>query len=58
MYSRPYGERGAEWSLNAEGTVVSGAGDDPVPLPSGVRVLLGEAPGGALPGNSAVWLSA
>ncbi|PXX08700.1 type I polyketide synthase [Mycolicibacterium moriokaense] len=29
VYSRPFGERGAEWSLNAEGTVVSGAGDDP-----------------------------
>ncbi|OBF28319.1 polyketide synthase [Mycobacterium sp. ACS1612] len=25
VHSRPYGERGAEWSLNAEGTVVSGA---------------------------------
>ncbi|MBP1818573.1 SDR family NAD(P)-dependent oxidoreductase [Mycobacterium sp. OAE908] len=24
VHSRPYGERGAEWSLNAEGTVVSG----------------------------------
>lgn len=28
VHSRPYGERGAEWSLNAEGTVVSGAADD------------------------------
>jgi acyl transferase domain-containing protein/acyl carrier protein len=27
VHSRPYGERGAEWSLNAEGTVVSGAGE-------------------------------
>ena len=24
VHSRPYGERGAEWSLNAEGTVVTG----------------------------------
>src|SRR4051812_43465114 len=24
VHSRPYGERGAEWSMNAEGTVVSG----------------------------------
>jgi alpha-glucosidase len=31
-------------------------GDDPVPLPRGARVLLGEAPGGVLPGNAAVWL--
>ncbi|OMC39400.1 polyketide synthase [Mycobacterium sp. GA-1841] len=28
VHSRPYGERDAEWSLNAEGTVVSGAEDD------------------------------
>ncbi|MGV9799469.1 type I polyketide synthase [Mycobacterium sp. NPDC003449] len=28
VHSRPYGERGAEWSLNAEGTVVTGVGDD------------------------------
>ncbi len=28
VHSRPYGERGAEWSLNADGTVVSGAADD------------------------------
>jgi NADPH:quinone reductase-like Zn-dependent oxidoreductase/acyl carrier protein len=27
VHSRPYGERGAEWSLNAEGIVVSGAPD-------------------------------
>ncbi|MDV3126102.1 SDR family NAD(P)-dependent oxidoreductase [Mycobacterium sp. 21AC1] len=27
VHSRPYGERGAEWSLNADGTVVSGAFD-------------------------------
>ncbi|MCW2517157.1 MAG: beta-ketoacyl synthase, partial [Mycobacterium sp.] len=29
VHSRPYGERGAEWSLNAEGTVVTGAGEPP-----------------------------
>ncbi len=28
VHSRPYGERGAEWSLNAEGTVLPGADDD------------------------------
>ncbi|HEX2212610.1 MAG TPA: acyltransferase domain-containing protein, partial [Mycobacterium sp.] len=27
VHSRPYGERGAEWSLNAEGTVMSGVSD-------------------------------
>ncbi|MFB1296307.1 type I polyketide synthase [Mycobacterium sp. pW049] len=27
VHSRPYGESGAEWSLNAEGTVVSGTED-------------------------------
>ncbi|MCZ8379917.1 SDR family NAD(P)-dependent oxidoreductase [Mycobacterium sp. CPCC 205372] len=34
VHSRPYGERDVEWSLNAEGAVVtgvSGAGDDPDP---------------------------
>lgn len=30
VHSRPYGERGAEWSLNAEGSVVSGAADGAV----------------------------
>src|SRR4029434_6761443 len=30
VHSRPYNERGAEWSLNAEGTVVAGADDEPV----------------------------
>jgi NADPH:quinone reductase-like Zn-dependent oxidoreductase/malonyl CoA-acyl carrier protein transacylase/short-subunit dehydrogenase/acyl carrier protein len=30
VHSRPYGERGAEWSLNAEGTVVSGVSEIPV----------------------------
>ncbi len=29
VHSRPYGVVDAEWSLNAEGTVVAGAGDDP-----------------------------
>ncbi|BBY25497.1 type I polyketide synthase [Mycobacterium stomatepiae] len=28
VHSRPYGERGAEWSLNAEGAVVAGVGDE------------------------------
>src|SRR6476646_1154483 len=28
VHSRPYGERGAEWSLNAEGIVVSGVDDN------------------------------
>lgn len=28
VHSRPYGDRTAEWSLNAEGTVRSGAADD------------------------------
>ncbi|WP_157897579.1 type I polyketide synthase [Mycolicibacterium rutilum] len=30
VHSRPYGERGAEWSLNADGTVVSGLDEAPV----------------------------
>ncbi|WP_319447466.1 MULTISPECIES: SDR family NAD(P)-dependent oxidoreductase [unclassified Mycobacterium] len=29
VHSRPYGERDAEWSLNAEGTVLSGVDDEP-----------------------------
>ncbi|MEM6107254.1 SDR family NAD(P)-dependent oxidoreductase [Mycobacterium sp. 050272] len=29
VHSRPYGERGAEWSLNAEGMVVAGADGEP-----------------------------
>jgi NADPH:quinone reductase-like Zn-dependent oxidoreductase/acyl carrier protein len=29
VHSRPYGERGAEWSLNADGTVISGVDDEP-----------------------------
>ncbi|MDG4663078.1 type I polyketide synthase [Mycobacterium sp. 236(2023)] len=31
VHSRPYGESGAEWALNAEGTVVSGLADDAEP---------------------------
>jgi len=30
VHSRPYGERGAEWSLNADGTVVTGVDDEPL----------------------------
>ncbi|MGX9791779.1 type I polyketide synthase [Mycobacterium sp. MMS18-G62] len=30
VHSRPYGERGAEWSLNADGTVLTGADAEPV----------------------------
>ncbi|TLH70251.1 type I polyketide synthase [Mycolicibacterium aubagnense] len=33
VHSRPYGERGAEWSLNADGTVVSGAETESVSDP-------------------------
>ncbi|CDP86777.1 beta-ketoacyl synthase [Mycolicibacterium farcinogenes] len=29
VHSRPYGERGADWSLNAEGTVAAGLSDEP-----------------------------
>ncbi|ULP40954.1 type I polyketide synthase [Mycobacterium lentiflavum] len=29
VHSRPYGERGAEWSLNAEGSVIAGADGEP-----------------------------
>ena len=31
VHSRPYGERDAEWSLNADGTVVTGVDDEPAP---------------------------
>ncbi|OBK77361.1 type I polyketide synthase [Mycobacterium sp. 1164985.4] len=31
VHSRPYGERSAEWSLNADGTVVSGSDNEPAP---------------------------
>lgn len=34
VHSRPYGVRDAEWSLNADGTVASGADDDPVSDPA------------------------
>ncbi|WP_100468666.1 type I polyketide synthase [Mycobacteroides abscessus] len=33
VHSRPYGERDVDWSLNAEGTVVTGIGDDAEPAP-------------------------
>ncbi|WP_370500352.1 SDR family NAD(P)-dependent oxidoreductase [Mycolicibacterium sp. jd] len=35
VHSREYGERGAEWSLNAEGTVLSGVDEEPPAEPSG-----------------------
>jgi acyl transferase domain-containing protein/acyl carrier protein len=31
VHSRPYGERDAEWSLNADGRIVSGVDDQPAP---------------------------
>ena len=34
VHSRPYGDREAEWSLNAGGTVVTGVEDDPAPDPA------------------------
>ena len=34
VHSRPYGVRDAEWSLNADGTVVTGVDDEPVPDPA------------------------
>ena len=34
VHSRPYGVRDAEWSLNADGTVVTGVEDEPVPDPA------------------------
>ncbi|MDT5324479.1 MAG: hypothetical protein QOF25_1631, partial [Mycobacterium sp.] len=34
VHSRPYGVRDAEWSLNAEGTVLTGVGDEPTPEPT------------------------
>ncbi|MGO9696737.1 MAG: type I polyketide synthase, partial [Mycobacterium sp.] len=33
VHSRPYGERDAEWSLNADGRVVAGVDDEPAPEP-------------------------
>ena len=35
VHSRPYGDRGAEWSLNADGTVLTGVDDEPVPEQAG-----------------------
>ena len=35
VHSREYGERGAEWSLNAEGTVLGGEDDEPAAEQSG-----------------------
>ncbi|MDT5347689.1 MAG: hypothetical protein QOH91_976 [Mycobacterium sp.] len=34
VHSRPYGFRDAEWSLNADGTVVTGVDDEPAPDPA------------------------
>jgi acyl transferase domain-containing protein/NADPH:quinone reductase-like Zn-dependent oxidoreductase/acyl carrier protein len=34
VHSRPYGVRDAEWSLNADGTAVSGAEDEPAAEPA------------------------
>ena len=34
MHSRPYGEREAEWSLNADGQIVTGVDDEPAPEPT------------------------
>jgi acyl transferase domain-containing protein/acyl carrier protein len=34
VHSRPYGVRDAEWSLNAEGTVLTGVDDQPAPEPT------------------------
>ena len=34
VHSRPYGVRDAEWSLNADGTVVTGVDDEPAPDPA------------------------
>ncbi|MGB8790489.1 MAG: SDR family NAD(P)-dependent oxidoreductase, partial [Mycobacterium sp.] len=34
VHSRPYGVRDAEWSLNADGTAVSGVEDEPVAEPA------------------------
>ena len=31
VHSRPYGERDAEWSLNADGRIVTGVDDEPAP---------------------------
>ncbi|HEX4395255.1 MAG TPA: polyketide synthase dehydratase domain-containing protein, partial [Mycobacterium sp.] len=34
VHSRPYGEREAEWSLNADGRIVSGVDDEPTTAPT------------------------
>ena len=34
VHSRPYGEREAEWSLNADGRIASGVDDEPAPEPT------------------------
>ena len=34
VHSRPYGDRDAEWSLNADGRIVSEVEDEPAPEPS------------------------
>ncbi|HTZ14424.1 MAG TPA: SDR family NAD(P)-dependent oxidoreductase, partial [Mycobacterium sp.] len=34
VHSRPYGVRDAEWSLNADGTAVSGVQEEPTPEPA------------------------
>ena len=34
VHSRPYGERDAEWSLNADGRIVAGVDDEPAPEPA------------------------
>ena len=53
VHSRPYGERGAEWSLNAEGTVVTGVDDEPVsedagPVDEAIERLESHAPAGVV----------
>ena len=34
VHSRPYGERDAEWSLNADGRIAAGVDDEPAPEPA------------------------
>src|SRR5206468_6699703 len=34
VHSRPYGVHDAEWSLNADGTVITGVTDEPAPDPA------------------------
>ena len=40
VHSRPYGVREAEWSLNADGTVVTGVDDEPAPSAESVDVAI------------------